>query len=231
MAERPENRLALAVLALADSDLLRDHQAWLGGGTAVSLRCGEFRVSKDLDFLCASTDGYRELRTRVRMEGVRGLFPRGVTLLREPRTDRYGIRLAVGLGDAAIKVEIVSEGRIALEGVSDPALPSSRLCDADLAAEKLLANDDRYLDDGALGRDMVDLLMLEHTLGALPVTAWEKARGAYGASVDRAWEGALRRMLARPELVSRVFDSLGVSAEARAVVTRRLAALPPAVDS
>ncbi len=54
---------------------------------------------------------------------------------------------------------------------------------------------------------MVDLLMLEHTLGALPVTAWEKARGAYGPSVDRAWDGALRRMCARPDLVARVFDS------------------------
>jgi Nucleotidyl transferase AbiEii toxin, Type IV TA system len=230
LADRPENRVALSVLACADADLLREHEAWLGGGTAVSLRCGEFRVSRDLDFLCASLDGYRELRARVRVDGLRALFPRGVTLLREPRTDRYGIRLAVGLGDAAIKVEIVSEGRISLQGVTDPALPSSRLCDADLAAEKLLANDDRYLDDGALGRDMVDLLMLEHTLGAIPGSAWEKARRAYGPSVDRAWQGALRRMQARPDLVSRVFESLGVSDEARDLVARRLAALPADVD-
>ena len=226
MAERPENQLALAVLACADEGLLRACGAWLGGGTAVSLRCGEFRVSRGLDFLCASDGGYRELRLRVRADGIRGVFPRGVTGVREPRIDRYGIRFAVSYGDAILKVEIVSEGRIALDGVPDAALPVWRLTDCDLSAEKLLANDDRYLDDAALGRDMVDLLMLERALTALPAAAWEKARKAYGVSIDRAWHGALHRMRAKPELVAHVFASLGVSAEARDVVTKRLAELP-----
>lgn len=161
------------------------------------------------------------------MDGARALFARDVRLLREPRTDRYGIRLALALGDAALKLEIVSEGRIPLQGIDDPTLPTARLTDTDLVAEKILANDDRYLDDSALGRDAVDLLMLEHTLGSLPPAAWEKALKAYGPSAERAWHAALQRMKRRPDLVSRVFEGLGVSPEARALVEARLAALSP----
>lgn len=226
MAERPENRRALALLDRLDATRLREASAWFAGGTAVSLRCGEFRVSRDLDFLCASIEGYRELRARVRVDGARGLFHGDVDLLREPRVDRYGIRLAVGFGDVALKLEIVSEGRISLVGIDDSALPVARLADDDLIAEKLLANDDRYLDDSALGRDAVDLLMLERTCGGLAPAAWAKARGAYGASVDHAWDQALRRMRARPDLLARAFDAMSVTAEARAVVAARLAALP-----
>lgn len=226
LAERPENQVALALLERLDAARLREACAWFAGGTAISLRCGEFRVSRDVDFLCASNEGYRDLRARVRGEGARGLFLRDVALLREPRVDRYGIRLALGLGDVALKLEIVSEGRILLAGADDPALPVARLADDDLVAEKLLANDDRYLDDSALGRDALDLLMLERTLGALPDAAWTKARVAYGATVDRAWAQALRRMRARPDLVARAFDAMGVSSEARDVVAAKLEALP-----
>lgn len=226
MAERAENRVALALIERLDAARLREAGAWFAGGTAVSLRCGEFRVSRDVDFLCASAEGYRELRARVRADGARGLFVRDVDLLREPRVDRYGIRLALGVGDVALKLEIVSEGRISLAGADDPALPVARLADDDLVAEKLLANDDRYLDDAALGRDAIDLLVLERTLGALPEAAWTKARTAYGATIDRAWEQALRRMRARPDLLARSFDVMGVSPEARALVAERLASLP-----
>lgn len=218
--------MALALLERLDAARLREAGAWFAGGTAVSLRCGEFRVSRDVDFLCASMEGYRELRARVRGDGARGLFLRDVALLREPRVDRYGIRLALGLGDVALKLEVVSEGRIPLAGADDPALPVARLTDDDLVAEKLLANDDRYLDDAALGRDAIDLLALERTLGALPDAAWTKARSAYGASVDRAWDHALRRMRARPELLARAFEVMGVSLEVRALVAARLASLP-----
>lgn len=218
--------MALAVLERLDADRLREAGAWFAGGTAVSLRCGEFRVSRYVDFLCASMEGYRELRACVRADGARGIFVRDVALLREPRVDRYGIRLALGLGDAVLKLEIVSEGRISLAGTDDRALPVARLVDDDLVAEKLLANDDRYLDDSALGRDAIDLLMLERTLGALPDAAWTKARTAYGASVDRAWDQSLRRLRARPELLARALDAMGVSADARALVAARLASLP-----
>jgi hypothetical protein len=62
--------------------------------------------------------------------------------------------MVIEVGGEPIKCEVVSEGRIDWEGTRDPLLPVLRLSDGDLVAEKLLANVDRYLDDGALGRDV-----------------------------------------------------------------------------
>jgi Nucleotidyl transferase AbiEii toxin, Type IV TA system len=225
LAERAETRRALALLACFDATLLRDAHCWFAGGTAVSLRCGEFRVSRDVDFLCASMEGYRTLRERARERGGRGLFARDVVVVREPRIDRYGIRMAVAVEGAPLKVEIVSEGRVTLRGEDDPTLPVARLTDVDLITEKLLANDDRYLDDSALGRDAIDLVMLEDTLGAIPTEAWEKARAAYGPSVERAWPAALRRLRDRPVLLARAFDEMRVSPEAKSRVEAKLAAI------
>ncbi len=227
MAERPENVAALAVLAKMDAGLLLDAECWLGGGTAVSLRCGEFRISHDVDLLCASHGGYRLLRQRVFERGARGLFASDVEVLRELRADRYGIRTAVSVGGPHIKLEIVSEGRIRLEGHVEPTLPVRRLTDVDLVAEKLLANQDRFLDDASLGRDAIDLIMLSERLGGLPAASWEKARAAYGASVDVAWERALRGLRDRPQLLARWLDALAVLPQARAVIGATLASLPP----
>ncbi len=216
----------IAALEGVDAALFRDAECWFGGGFAVALRCGEFRVSRDVDFLCASREGYRLLRQRLYDRGARGLFSRDMPLAREARADRYGIRMALDLDGVPLKFEIVSEGRIDLGGVDDTALPVARLTDVDLVAEKLLANEDRHLDDGALGRDAIDLLALEHTLGALPEAAWEKARGAYGPSVEHAWRRALQRLRDRPALLARGLDATATRPEIRAVIEARIAAIP-----
>jgi hypothetical protein len=54
LAERPENRRALALLSTIDADFFAGAACWFAGGTAVSLLCGEYRVSRDIDFLCSS---------------------------------------------------------------------------------------------------------------------------------------------------------------------------------
>lgn len=226
MARRPENARALALLETVDADLFRDARCWFAGGTAISLRCDEFRVSRDIDFLCSSREGYRRLRQRVFDQGERGLFRREVAIAREFRADRYGIRFAVEVEGVPLKVEIVSEGRIDLEGIEDPTLPVPRLSDEDLVGEKFLANQDRYLDDAALGRDAFDLILLEHTLGRLPESALEKARAAYGSSVDVAWNKALERMKRRPRIRERWFELLGIDATARDIIEDRLESVP-----
>ncbi len=227
MAERPENRRVVALLDLVDADLFRSAHCWFGGGSAVSLRCGEFRVSRDVDFLCSSRDGYRLLRERVHHHGAKSLFRAPVTFVRDPRVDRYGIRMAVDVAGAPLKLEIVGEGRIDLVGTDDPTLPVARLGDVDLVAEKLLANEDRLWDEGSMGRDVIDLLVLEHVLGALPDAAWEKARGAYGASVERAWAQGLGWVRERSEQRARWLEAMQVSDDARAVIEARLEALAP----
>lgn len=144
-----------------------------------------------------------------------------MTLVREARVDRYGIRMAIDIDGQPMKLEIVGEGRIDLVGADDAALPVARLSDEDLVAEKLLANEDRLWDDSALGRDVMDLLLLEHALGGLPAGAWEKARNAYGPSVESAWPRALERLRARPEQRRRAYEAMGVTAAARARSSRR----------
>jgi len=213
---------------MVDASLFEDTQCFFAGGTAVALRCNEFRWSADIDFLCACTDGYRKLRSHVFYHGAQSLFTHEVTLLREARCDRYGIRLAISIGGAPMKIEIVSEGRITLAGTRDPNVPVLRLSDQDLVAEKLLANTDRFLDDASLGRDALDLIVLEHTLGELPPSAFVKARQPYGTSVDDAWQRALQRMKQRPALLARWLQQLDVTREACDILAARLAqvALP-----
>jgi hypothetical protein len=227
MVERPEHRRVLSLLAAMDAPFLREAECWFAGGTAVSLRCSEYRLSHDVDFLCATREGYRMLRERLFDHGLRGFFTRDVEVVREARADRYGIRAVLKIDGAPLKFEIVSEGRIALAGTADPELPVSRLTDEDLVAEKLLANADRFLDDSALARDVLDLVLLSHELGELPLPAWEKARAAYGDSVDRAFERALQRLRDRPDLVRRALASLDVTAAARDLIEARLAEIAP----
>lgn len=225
--QRTESLRVLALLEHLDAGLLRGAQCWFGGGAAVALRCAEFRVSRNVDFLCASRDGYRAVRERVHHEGAQGLFQRPVTVVREARADRYGIRTAVEIEGQPVKVEIVSEGRIDLVGFDDPSLPVARLCDVDLVAEKVLANDDRHGDDSGLARDTIDLVVLEHVLGTLPEAALHKAVAAYGPSVAGTFVRSLEKLRARPLVLARWLDLLDVSEEARTWIAAKLDALPP----
>ena len=224
-AIRPENATALTILTRLDASLFDSAECFFAGGTAISLRCGEHRVSRDVDFLCASRDGYRLLRQRVFAAGARGFFAHETVIVREPRVDRYGIRFVVAEQTDAppLKVEIVSEGRIDLVGTTDPALPVRRVVDSDLVASKLLANADRFLDEGSTSRDVIDLIVLEHAIGKLPDEAWQKARAAYGDSVDSAYERALDRLRDRADERARCFRVLDVSPDARAIVEAKLA--------
>lgn len=227
MIERPEHRRVLSLLSAMDASFLREVECWFAGGTAVSLRCGEYRLSYDVDFLCSTREGYRALRERLFHQGLRGFFTRDVEVVREVRADRYGIRAVFNVDGAPLKFEIVSEGRVSLSGVTDPTLPVARLTDEDLVAEKLLANADRFLDDSALARDALDLLVLSNELGELPAAAWAKARAAYGDSVDRAFDRALQRLRDHPELVQRAIATLDVRPSAQEIIEARLSEIAP----
>lgn len=225
MAKRPEHQKILEVISWLDADFLTNSACWFAGGTAVSLRCSEFRLSHDVDFLCSSREGYRALREKIYDIGIHALFKRDVTLRREVRADRYGIRFVLDVHGMPLKFEIVSEGRIELEGAHDPSLPVSRLQDQDLVAEKLLANEDRFLDESAMARDMIDLIMLEHVLGELPVSAWKKAKSAYGDSIEKAYHRALRRLRDDSAWTERAYGALSITPEAREILQKKLSDL------
>ncbi|MGK6315362.1 nucleotidyl transferase AbiEii/AbiGii toxin family protein [Neorhizobium sp. DT-125] len=80
---RPEHRIIAEALALMDHACLLANECWFGGGTAIVLKFGEYRHSLDIDFLCASAAGYRELRTAATERGLAAFFPETVKGLRD----------------------------------------------------------------------------------------------------------------------------------------------------
>ncbi|MEO9632426.1 MAG: nucleotidyl transferase AbiEii/AbiGii toxin family protein [Sulfitobacter sp.] len=62
MFQRKHHNDILNALRCLDGDLLLDAECYFGGGTAIVLNLGEYRESVDIDFLCASKEGYRKLR-------------------------------------------------------------------------------------------------------------------------------------------------------------------------
>ncbi|MEN9866485.1 MAG: hypothetical protein RL748_2075 [Pseudomonadota bacterium] len=190
MFKRAHHQRIARVLAALDSDLLQQAQCYFAGGTAIVLLLDEYRESLDIDFLCASADGYRQLRNWV-TDDLGPLQRSPLTHLRQVRADRYGIRTTLVMDGVAIKLEFVSEGRIAIEGGFDPVLQIPTLARADMFAEKLLANADRGLDRSTMSRDMIDLAMMIRHWGPIPQAAWAKVDLAYGAQARRAFAQAL----------------------------------------
>lgn len=187
--KRSEHQIIAEALGMMDHRFLAEKQCWFGGGTAIVMKFGEYRRSLDVDFLCADTDGYRELRTNAVANGVRAFFPEPVEAVREFQIDQYGLRTVVRLKGQSIRFEIIREGRIKLQGHFDKDLNVFALVPQDMFAEKLLANADRCQDRATAYRDAIDLGILIDAYGEVPVEALGKAQTAYGPDIQHkvAW--------------------------------------------
>lgn len=230
MFEREHHRSVALVLQALDPQVLAQRHCWFGGGTAMALRYGEYRESVDIDFLVADRDGYRELRQM--LGGVAGIAPLlrpglQVELARELRADQYGIRTQVRSAGAVIKFEIVFEARIAFDvpGPQDEVCGVATLAPVDLAAEKLLANADRWPDDGVFSRDLIDLAMQG---GGRPLlqAACAKAEGAYGTSVRKALANAVEALRQRPHRLDECMRALAITTVTKAQLWARIRSLP-----
>lgn len=211
MYSREHHKKVLTVLKKMNADFLRDTKCYFGGGTAIALLHDEFRESVDIDFLCADQDGYRKLRECVFSNGLGDIFSEPIELLREVRSDRYGIRTFILVDEIPIKFEIVREARIELNGILEPNLPVFCLTRVDLFAEKLLANADRHGDKSVLSRDIIDLLVMDAKAGGIPNEAWNKAINAYGESVRGAFDKAKDNLRANPEYLRECLAKMGIS--------------------
>lgn len=187
--KRTHHQHIAAVLAHLNPQYLMEHQCYFGGGTAIALRHDEFRESVDIDFLISDLGLYGKVRNDVRdHHDLSPLLLPGKTLelVRELRTDQYGIRTVIGLGQAKIKLEIISEGRISFDTPRPKefidGIPTLTRLDA--IASKLLVNSDRYGDDSVYSRDLIDLAMMKPTQKELH-QAIDKAKRAYGDSICR----------------------------------------------
>jgi hypothetical protein len=233
MFERPHHRRITRVLGALDGPLLRQNHCLFGGGTAIALRYGEYRESVDIDFVVSAVESYRVLRQLLTgPAGIAAIMREDASPLqqiREVRADQYGIRSMLQVDDQPIKFEIILEGRIEL---ADPA-PGDEVCGIatltplDLAATNLLANSDRWGDDGVFNRDLIDLAMMRPSL-ALLRKAVAKAEGAYGGAILRDMDRALDRLQNRQGWLERCMLVMAIDLP-KALVWQRLRALRKAL--
>jgi len=229
MFERPHHRRIARVLSALDAELLREANCLFGGGTAMALRFGEYRESVDMDFLVSDLNSYRRLRQLLTGEaGFAGLLrPDGerFRLAREVRADQYGIRTTLLVDELPIKFEIVLEGRIEIEAASgkDQVCGVSTLTPLDMATSKLLANADRWSDDGVFCRDVIDLAMMQPSLPLLR-KAMTKAEAVYGPAVQRDLARAIDKLQSRPDWLERCMQVMAMT-QTKAVLWTKIRAL------
>lgn len=211
------------VLDALDAELLAASRCYLGGGTAIALRYGEYRESVDVDFLVSDSAGYSELRQKVRQpEGFNALTRRPVAVLRPVVADQYGIRTLLNVDGEPIKFEIVSEGRIGLEtpGPGDSICGVATLTALDMAASKLLANSDRWADRAVFSRDVIDLAMMDDP--DLLSRAVAKAESAYGSAIIDDLSKAIDCLRDNPHRLDECMRELQMYDTSKAVLWARI---------
>ena len=190
MFKRQQHNRIAQVLHALNGRLLLENRCLFAGGTVIAMRYGEYRESVDIDFLVSDAGCYRNLREMLTMpEGIRTMVREGsmpLTQTRDIRADQYGIRTMLLVDNQPMKFEIVREGRIEIAppSAADEVCGISTLTPLDLATSKLLANSDRWNDDGVFSRDLIDLAMMSLSVTLLR-QAVTKAEQAYGESILR----------------------------------------------
>lgn len=212
--KRPHHRQIAFILGNLNGPLLKEHGCLFGGGTAIALRYGEYRESVDVDFLVSDVPKYRNLRQMLTEGGIAAIAREGAVPLeqtREIRADQYGIRTMLQGIDSQIKFEIILEGRIALDspGAEDEICGIATLSPLDMAASKLLANSDRWNEDGVFNRDIIDLAMMNPTLKLLG-SAIAKSEAAYGEAIRRDLGKAIDRLKGREGWLDRCMQSMAM---------------------
>lgn len=208
---KPHHRAVAAILSTMNVPFLERTRCYFGGGTCVALLLDEFRESRDIDFLCSSRDGFRQLRETVTEDSLGRILRRKVPLAREVRADRDGIRTFIAAGDMRIKFEIVLEARIDLKSAPDRFLGVPVLDLECLTAEKFLANADRGLDESAKSRDVIDLAFLAAHRGVKTLEPGLRlAETAYGAAIRRYLDVVLAKFAADSRFASACARSLGI---------------------
>jgi len=213
--KRAHHQRVHQVLLALDASMLRSHHCYFGGGTAIALRHGEYRESVGIDFLVSDINGYRALRKNLQTEeGLERLFGIGhgpLSRVPEVRADQYGIRTKLPVAASLIKFEIIFEARVNFDepGPENQVGGVCTLCEVDLAANKLLANVDRWADAGVYSRDVIDLAMLE-----LSKKDWkralEKAESSYGDAVKRDVHKAANLLKSRPDRLAACVEALTI---------------------
>jgi len=233
MYRRERHQIIASLLSTLDGELLKQHQCYFGGGTAIAMRYGEFRTSFDIDFLIADNSNFVDLKSLVRGQGFAALIKpdfRSTVIGSDPIMDKYAIRGSMRLLTENLKFEIVVEGYLTLDEPSDEDFVNgiASLTEVDLVATKLLANSDRFSDDGTFNRDAIDLAFME--INKISKSrGYQKALSAYGADVERNLIKAIDNLQSNPDWLDRCMNFMEIE-EPRCVVLKKLATLRAGLD-
>jgi hypothetical protein len=211
MFKRKYHQKILIVLNNLNTDFFFEIGAYFGGGTQLALQYNEYRVSKDIDFLCPVGSGYRKLRQEINAQGYDALFSSktGLAFPRDIKADQYGIRFAVMVEDLLIKFEIIAEGRIKLGRPANYVwCPVACLNYDDACTEKLLSNADRWPDESTESRDLIDLAILRLE-SEFSEKSFEKANAAY--PVNEPLVKAVKKFQTQKEYRKKCLSALQVS--------------------
>lgn len=193
--KRPVHRQVLAILSRFDAAFLERARCYFAGGTRIVMELGEYRESRDIDFLCSDRDGYRTLREAAAARSLGGVATGKLEFARDVRADQYGIRTIVSTNGAGLKFEIVREARIDIAGEKVAGIPVRCLTRRHCFAEKFLANADRGLDESTLSRDAVDLAhMIEGWSRQDADAGLALATSAYGEAISRSLESVIAKL-------------------------------------
>lgn len=227
--KRPIHHQVDKILSRLDHHFLEQSQCYFGGGTRIVLELGEYRESRDIDFLCANQDGYRAMRETVSENSLGGVSSRDIILAREVRADQYGIRTFIENDENKIKFEIIREARIKLVPQQLETIPVMCLSHACCFAEKFLANADRGQDTSTLSRDIIDLaFMIENWASEEAITGLSIAEQAYGSAVRRNLKLAISKISEDKTHRKKCVDALRVTDSS--VITKGLKSLSRLID-
>jgi hypothetical protein len=206
------HRQVLAILSRLDAAFLERARCFFGGGTRIVLELGEYRESRDIDFLCSDRDGYRTLREAAAARSLGGVATGKLKFARDVRADQYGIRTIVSANGARLKFEIVREARIDIAGDRVAGIPVRCLTRRHCFAEKFLANADRGLDESTLSRDAVDLAhMIEGWSRQDADAGIALATAAYGNAISRSLESVIAKLREDRAYRNRCIEGLGIA--------------------
>jgi hypothetical protein len=212
MYSRARHTAVGKILSALNSEFLGRSKCFFGGGTRVVLELKEYRESADIDFLCSDRDGYRALRSTITNISLGKMAARPIPLAREVKADQYGIRTIVSVGEELVKFEIVREARIDLGGMSVRGIHAPCLDRQCCFAEKILANDDRWIDESVLNRDVIDLAyMIEAWDLDLFLEGMRLAHQAYGDTVLKSVRSAAKKLIDEKTYLKKCVEGLRVT--------------------
>ncbi len=179
--KRARHHAIAQVLAHFDAAFLAKYGIGFGGGTRIAMELGEYRESLDIDFICPSTSSYRAVRQVVSTSDLGSLLNSPLTLLREIRMDRYGIRTAIEHSGLSIKLEFLAFEDWNLPSAQHELFAVPVLDQSACFTTKLTAACDRGFAHPF--KDVIDLMAMISRWGAAPPDAVQEAERHYGPNL------------------------------------------------